>query len=59
MKTVDTSCAIQRLVTNSEYDHVSMVVKFGENDIKIFESNATEGVKLYDWEEFQCKFNIY
>jgi hypothetical protein len=36
MKTEDSSCALQRLVTNSEYDHVSMIVKFNNKDVKIF-----------------------
>lgn len=36
MKTSDSKCAIQRLVTNSEYDHISMVVKFPNKTVKIF-----------------------
>lgn len=36
MKTEDAACALQRLVTNSEYDHVSMIVKFSNKDVKIF-----------------------
>lgn len=40
MKTDDSKCALQRLVTNSDYDHISMVVKFSDNDVKIFEANA-------------------
>ena len=35
MTTTDTQCAIQRFVTNSEYDHIAMVVKF-HGELKIF-----------------------
>lgn len=59
MKTDDSKCALQRLVTNSDYDHISMIVKFSDNDVKIFEANADEGVKIYDWNEFHYKFNNY
>jgi hypothetical protein len=50
MKTNDSKCALQRLVTNSEYDHISMVIKFPNGCVKIFEANASEGVQLYEWE---------
>lgn len=35
MSTTDTQCAIQRFVTNSEYDHIGLVVNFN-GEIKIF-----------------------
>ena len=59
MKTSDSKCAVQRLVTNSEYDHISMVIKFPNGTVKIFEANADEGVQLYSWEDFNCKFTHY
>ena len=49
MKTNDSKCALQRLMTNSQYDHISMVVKFPNGLVKIFQANADEGVQLYDW----------
>lgn len=37
MKTKEnSSCSIQRLVTNSEYDHVSLVVRLENEEIQIF-----------------------
>ena len=59
MKTEDSSCALQRLVTNSEYDHVSMIVKFNNKDVKIFQANADEGVQIYDWDHFHNRFNHF
>jgi len=59
MRTEDTKCALQRLVTSSEYDHVGMLIKFGNNQVKIFESNADEGVSIYDWDKFHTQFNQY
>ena len=38
---------LQRIVTNSEFDHVAMVIKFGVNDVAIFECNPIDGVQLY------------
>jgi hypothetical protein len=53
MATTDTQCAIQRFVTNSEYDHIGLVVNFN-GEVKIFESNADEGVNVYNWVQFQA-----
>ena len=36
MTTDDSKCALQRLVTNSEYDHIAMVLKFPNKSVKIF-----------------------
>lgn len=58
MSTTDTECAIQRFVTNSEYDHIGLIVKF-HNEIKIFESNVNEGVNIYTWSQFQMQFHHY
>ena len=60
MKTKESSsCSLQRLVTNSEYDHVSLIIRFDNADLQIFESNANEGVSLYGWQQFHSKFAIY
>ena len=58
MTTTDTQCAIQRFVTNSEYDHIAMVVKF-HGELKIFQANADEGVSVYNWAQFQACFHQY
>jgi palmitoyltransferase len=58
MSTTDTQCAIQRFVTNSEYDHIGMIVNFN-GEVKIFEANADEGVNVYNWAQFQTEFHKY
>lgn len=58
MSTSDAQCALQRFVTNSEYDHVAMVVRFN-GTVKIFEANADEGVNVYSWPQFQSEFHQY
>ena len=40
MRTGDATCALQRLVTSSEYDHIAIVVRFAQGQVKIFEANA-------------------
>lgn len=59
MKTGDTQSALQRFVTNSEYDHVGILIKFAHNQVKIFEANADDGVNLYDWDQFHTQFHQY
>jgi hypothetical protein len=36
-----------------------MVMKFDNGDLKILESNAFEGVQIYDWKDYHKKFPIY
>jgi glyoxylase-like metal-dependent hydrolase (beta-lactamase superfamily II) len=59
MRTENTQCALQRFITHSEYDHIGLVVRFADNQVKIFEANADDGVNLYDWDQFQSSFHCY
>jgi len=34
--TKNTGAQLQRFITNSDFDHVAMVVKFGKNDLMVF-----------------------
>lgn len=34
--TKNTGAQLQRLITNSEFDHVAMVIKFRKNDLMVF-----------------------
>ena len=34
--TKNTGAQIQRFITNSDFDHVAMVVKFGKHDLMVF-----------------------
>ncbi len=57
--TKNTGAQLQRLFTNSDFDHVAMVVKFGKHDLMIFESNQMYGVSIYDWKQYIQYFNLY
>lgn len=39
----------QRLLTNSEYDHVGVVLRNKKNELFIFESSSDEGVGMTPW----------
>ena len=58
MSTNDSQSAVQRFLTNSEYDHIAMVVKF-QDVVKIFEANADDGVNMYSWDQFVTQFHQY
>ena len=58
MSTNDSPSAVQRFLTNSEYDHIAMVVRF-QDVVKIFEANADDGVNIYSWDQFVTQFHQY
>jgi len=39
--------SIQRALTNSDFDHVAMVVRFRSYELMVFESNQATGVSLF------------
>jgi hypothetical protein len=49
----------QRILTNSDFDHVAMVVKLKKKEIMIFESNQMHGVSLYEWKQYINYFDLY
>jgi len=57
--TKNTGARFQRFITNSDFDHVAMVVKFKKNDLMIFESNQMYGVSIYDWKQYIQYFDLY
>lgn len=57
--TKNTGAQLQRFFTNSDFDHVAMVVKFRKNDLMIFESNQMYGVSIYDWKQYIQYFDLY
>lgn len=59
MRTESNKCALQRFITHSEYDHIAMVVKFADNQLKVFEANPDDGVNLYDWDQYQSSFYCF
>lgn len=38
---------VQRLFTNSDYDHVAMLLKTGDNEIYLLEASSNVGVAVY------------
>lgn len=61
MKTTEdsNSSSFQRMITHSEFDHMGLIMKYDNGDVKIFESNGVEGVNLNDWVTFSNKFDFY
>lgn len=57
--TKNTGAQLQRFFTNSDFDHVAMVVKFRKNELMIFESNQMYGVSIYDWKQYIQYFDLY
>lgn len=50
---------MQRFFTNSDFDHVAMVIKLGNKEPMVFESNPSHGVCMFKWNEFLYYFNLY
>jgi hypothetical protein len=50
---------LQRFFTQSDYDHVAMVVKFDKKETMVFEANQLSGVALYDWKYYIHYFDLY
>ena len=50
---------MQRLLTNSDFDHVAMVIKMKNKDPMVFESNQLHGVAIYDWPQYISYFDLY
>ena len=56
--TKNTGAKIQRMITNSNFDHVAMVVKMGR-ELMVFESNQLFGVSIYQWRQYLRYFDLY
>ena len=50
---------LQRFFTNSDFDHVAMIVKLKKRDPMVFESNQMHGVSIYDWKQYIQYFDLY
>ena len=50
---------LQRFFTNSDFDHVAMIVKLKKRDPMVFESNQMHGVSIYDWKQYIRYFDLY
>lgn len=53
------SAKLQRFFTNSDFDHIAMVVKLRNKDLMVFESNQMHGVSVYDWKQYISYFDLY
>ena len=49
---------MQRVFTDSEYDHVGVVLRNRKNEIFIYESTSDSGVGLTKWNQF-VKYEWY
>ena len=48
----DIMSGIQRTITNSEYDHIAMFLRFANGQLVYFESSANIGVQIFSWDYF-------
>ncbi|CAK93081.1 unnamed protein product (macronuclear) [Paramecium tetraurelia] len=54
------ACQLQRLITNSEYDHVALLLRNNKNLLHVFEANSDDGVCIYTWDALmQSNFKDY
>ncbi|KRX03224.1 hypothetical protein PPERSA_09236 [Pseudocohnilembus persalinus] len=58
-ETDNIGAVLQRKVTRSKYDHVGIVVRFSENDVRVFDANCDTGVTLMQWEQFIDENDLY
>ena len=58
-ETDNIAALIQRAITRSSYDHIGIVVKFNECDLRIFDCNPDTGVSLDDWDNFIWENDLY
>ncbi|OMJ90100.1 hypothetical protein SteCoe_7587 [Stentor coeruleus] len=48
----DTVSKMQRLVTNSKYDHVAIILKYSSGRVALFEATGENGVSIVFWDDF-------
>lgn len=48
----DVVSKMQRLVTNSKYDHVAIILKYSSGRIALFEATGENGVSIVFWDDF-------
>ena len=46
---------MQRVVSNSEYDHVAILLRYDNDEIYLFESTGFKGVSMCSWSQFLKK----
>ena len=46
---------VQRSFTGSEYDHISMILRYNNGEIYLLDANSTFGVCLIKWKMFRIK----
>lgn len=50
---------VQRMLTNSDFDHVAMIIRGKNGDPMVFESNQMHGVAIYNWNQYISYFDLY
>ena len=53
-----TAGKLQRFFTQSNYDHVAMIIRIN-GEVMVFEANQNDGVAVYAWRKFVKYFNLY
>lgn len=44
------NCQVQRMFTQSDYDHVAVILRFSQGSVYLFEATGTYGVGLCSWD---------
>lgn len=57
-KSQHSAATVQRVFTDSEYDHVGLVLRNKKNELFIYESTSDTGVGLTSWKQF-VKYEWY
>jgi hypothetical protein len=54
-------CKVQRFFTNSDYDHIALVIKAVGSNLLLFESTGNVGVAIYSFAsvEMSLEKNLY
>ena len=50
---------MQRMLTNSDFDHVAMVIRMKNKQPMVFQANQLHGVAIYDWPQYIAYFDLY
>jgi hypothetical protein len=57
-KAPELGCKLQRIVTNSNYNHIAMILRSSTGALKFIEATMQYGVDIIDWEVFVI-YNFY
>jgi hypothetical protein len=48
----DTPSKLQRALTQSKFDHVALIIRYGSGELALLESTSLDGVSIVKWQDF-------